>query len=364
MFYLFIILFFMIPLTVAGIQLFVGKRHADQTAVLWTLAIALDKQLPLAEELDAVADTLSKRHAAKTRRLVEHLWAGDSLSKALAGVPGVIPRVAILTAQINEQNDALPTAMRDAAVRHAKSGPGGSGGFSAVSLMYPLAILHLTVLIFSFLMYFIIPKFKKIFDDFGSEMPELTVDVIQFSDVMVQFSFLPILIIGLPLVLGTWAVDAYCRGWGESDVPLVGRWFRRLDVPGILRNLAMTVTADRPIDDALLLISRVHRGKAVRSATKLAYETSRQGDDCWYALRDAGLINVREVAVLRSAQRVGNLPWALQQLAETIERRISHRWLTILEFVQPLVVLVMGVIIGVLVLSLFIPLISLLNELS
>ena len=359
-----LVFFVAIPLVIAAIQLSVGRRHADQAAVLWTLAIALDKQLPLVQELEAVADTLSKRHAAKTRRLAKGLESGDSLCEALRGAPGVIPRAAILAAQVGEETGVLPAALRDAAIRHAKSGPGTGTGFASVSLAYPFALLLFTLLIFNGLLYFVIPKFKKIFHDFGFELPAFTRGVLQVADVFNDYPILYLLILGLPLAVTVWAVNAYGRDWGEQDIPLVGRWFRRLDVPGVLRNLAATVAADCPLEDALSVLSREHRRQALRKALSQSYEKIRQGDDCWYTLRDAGLLTAHEVAVLRSAQRVGNLPWALRRLAETIERRLSHRWLTVLEVAQPVGVLGLGLIVGVIEIAFFAPLISLIQALS
>ncbi|MCH8828907.1 MAG: type II secretion system F family protein [Planctomycetes bacterium] len=326
--------------------------------------MAMNKQLSLTEELDAVAETLSKRQKATTRQLAERLRQGDSFSEALRGSPGVIPQAAILSAIVSEQNGTLPAGMRDAAVRHTKSGPGNDSGLSSISLVYPFAVLLLALLILNGILYYIIPKYQKIFDGFDTELPEFTQRVLRIAEAMNAYSMLYLLMLGLPLAVMVWMVLAYCRGWGEHDIPLVGRWFRRLDVPAVLRNLAATVDADQPLDDALLLLSREHRRRAVRNALKLAYEKYRQGDDCWYALRDASLLNSREVAVLRSAQRVGNLPWVLRQLAETIERRLSHRWLTVLEVIQPLTVLGLGLIVAAIEIALFSPLVSLILDLS
>jgi type IV pilus assembly protein PilC len=354
----------LLVLVVPVIQLLVGKRHADQSAVLWTLAISLETELPLVEELDAVAGTLSRRHARKTRQLAERLRNGDPLSEALRWTPGVIPQAAILAAQVGEQNGVLPAAMSAAAVRHTKTGPGNNNILSATSFMYPVALLLIATLIVSFLMYYIVPKFKRIFSGFDAELPPVTQQLMAAADTWVQYYYLYVLLLWMPLVAGVWALKSYWQGWGESDVPWVGRWFRRLDVPGVLRNLATTVTAGRPLDDTLLLLAQEHRRRAVRSALKQAGEQCRKGDDCWYSLRDAGLLNAREVAALRSAQRVGNLAWALGKIAETIERRVAHRWLTIVEVAQPATVLGLGLIVGAIQIGFFAPLVSLILDLS
>jgi len=157
---------------------------------------------------------------------------------------------------------------------------------------------------------------------------------------------------------------AYYRGWGEFDIPYFGRCFRRLDLPGILRNLANTVASGQPLEDSLVVLNRNHRRKFIRNSTGQVLLKCQQGDDCWYAMKDAGLLNGHEVAVLRSAQRVGNLSWALEELAESIERRMSYRWLVVWEIAQPAVVLILGLGMGLLCVALFLPLVELLNNMS
>jgi type IV pilus assembly protein PilC len=254
--------------------------------------------------------------------------------------------------------------MSKAAIRHAKTGPGNGSGFPALSLTYPIALILVAVFIFSFLMYYIVPNYKAIFHGFGTELPEETQLMIFFADVWVQYFYLSALVLLPLLAVGVWVIDAYCRGWGESDVPLVGRWFRRLDMPGVLRNLATTVAANRPLDDTLDLLGKEHPRRAVQVALSKASEQSRKGDDCWYALCDVGLLNVREVAALRSAQRVGNLAWALEQIATTIERQISYRWRTALEVVQPATILGLGLLVGLIEIGFFLPLMGLISDLS
>lgn len=356
------ILFSAALLAVAGIQVVAGQRHAEESAVLWTLAIALEKQLPLTEELEALAETLSKPRAAKVRRVVDGLLHGDSPAEALRWVPGVIPNAAIVAAQVGEESGTLPAVLRAFAVRHARSGPVGDNALSGISLAYPVGLLLFVLFVLNGLMYYIVPKFKKIFEDFGFELPDVTKRIIEVSDVLNGFPFLYLLIVGPPLAVGGWAVRAYTRGWGEQDVWLVGRWFRRLDVPEVLRNLAAAVEAEHRPDDVLLLLSREHRRRAMRTALESACEKYRKGDDCWQALRGVGLLRAREVAALRSAERVGNLPWVLRQLAETIERRLANRWLTVLEIAQPVAVVSLGAIIAAIEVGFFSPLMSLILE--
>ena len=76
------------------------------------------------------------------------------------------------------------------------------------------------------------------------------------------------------------------------------------------------------------------------------------------------LLNQREAALLRSAQRAGNLPWALEALGTRFEQRWQFRLMFWMEFVRPAVLIVLGLIVAVFDLAFFLPLVKLINDLS
>lgn len=343
-----------------------GKRKADQAAVLWALAIATERDLPLPAELDAVAAGLSSGHRRRTKRLAELLRDGCPLPVALQQMPRVIPRFALLAAQVGDENGTLPAALRDAAVRQTRSAESSGGGVSSPTMViaYLLLMPLFCALTLSFLMYFIVPKYKKIFAAFDTELPEVTKSLLNVSDFFVLQPLLLFPLVLLPAGIVFCAAFAHQRGWGEFDPPLFGRLLRRLDVPNLLRNLAETLSADRPLREALAVMSLNHPRRALRKALTDALQALQKGDDCWYALKDAGLLTPNETAVLRSAQRVGNLPWALHALADGIERRFCYRWRAVLEFAQPVVVVTIGLISAALCFAFFMPLLKLIGGLT
>jgi len=359
-------LMILVLVAIAGVFILTGKRRTNQGMVLWTLAVSVAKGLPLPEELRALADGLSGGHRIKTRRLSELLHEGVPLDVALEGVPGVVPQFAVLAAQLGTKNGTLPKSLRDAAVRHtAQAQWRGTGTFSpTMAVTYLLIIPAIAGLIVSYIMIFYIPKYKDIFNGFDMELPEVTVTVIEISDFFIQYFYLIVPPAALLPVGAVLVAVAYYRGWGEFDIPYFSRCFRRLDLPEILRNLANTVASGSPLEDSLAVLNRNHRRNFIRNSFGRVLLKCQQGDDCWYAMKEADLLNNHEVAVLRSAQRVGNLSWALEELAESIERRISYRWLMVWEIAQPAVVLILGLGLGLICVAFFMPLVQMLNFLS
>jgi len=340
-----------------------GKRKSDQAAVLWALAIATDRQLDLPDELEAVSDGLATGQRRRVRQLAELLRGGCPLTLALEQTPRVIPRFAMLAAQVGEENGTLPAALRDAAVRQTRSAESTGGAVSSPTMViaYLLLMPLFAVLILSGLMYWIVPKYKKIFEGFDMELPDVTKTVIGVSDWAAAYPLLMFPLLFLPAAVVFVVATAHVRGWGEYNPPLFGRLLRRLDVPNLLRNFAQTVSAGRPLQEALEVMSVRHPRKALRAALAEALQAVRRGDDCWHALKDAGLLTPAETAVLRSAQRVGNVAWALGELADGIDRRFVHRWRAALEFAQPAVVIVLGLASAAIYFAFFLPLVKLIG---
>lgn len=351
-------------IALAGIHLLTGKRRMDQGTVLWTLAVATHSGFEISDELNAIAYGLSKKQRRRVNHLSEQLRRGVPLNEALEKTPGVVPHFAVLAAQVGAQNGNLAEALRNAATFHSSRRTQQQIGGSSLTLtlFYLLAVPFLATLILSGLMIYIVPKFKEIFEGFDIQLPDLTTGVIEVSDEIYGVAIW-LIYLGIPLAI-TGLARSYYRGWGEHNIPLVGRWFRRLDVPGLLRNLAATVTENGSLEQTLGMLAQSHRRSAVRASLVRVHARCVNGEDCWQAMHSDGLLTQRERNVIESARRVGNLPWVLSQLAESLERRFAYRWFAFLEFAQPAVVLLMGLGVAVLSLAFFMPVLKLINDLS
>jgi type II secretory pathway component PulF len=88
------------------------------------------------------------------------------------------------------------------------------------------------------------------------------------------------------------------------------------------------------------------------------------GNNLWSSLAERRVIRRADASVLASAERVGNLPWALRSVAENIERRADFRTRLLIEFLQPAVILLIGIIVGAVVIGLFLPVVSIAEGLS
>lgn len=361
-----------LPLLLIGLGVIVflivaNRRKADQATVLWHLAIAVERGRPLADEVELLAETTRGRVARMLMRLSTLLRSGIPFPEALPQVSGLVPASTALAVDTGSRTGMLAEALREEAgrltgrlqMRTRVANPG------ILLILYVWLVPTIFAHVVAFNMYYILPKYKKIFLDFDIELPAFTEAFIDVADVVVDFGGLLIPVwMGLPTIVIVLAGIGYYRGWGEFDVPVVPRWFTRFDSPGILRNLARYVAASRPLTDGLAGLAVRHRRRHIRERCERALQLIERGEDDWTALQRQGLIRPREAAALQAAQRARHLVWAMNELAATVERTLTHRWLKRVQFVEPVLVIGLGLIVFSFSMAFFSPLLKLINDLS
>lgn len=337
---------------------------SNQATLLWTLAVAAEKNMPLIEEIDALADDNRGRQRRRLRDLSDMLRAGVTLPDALEGIPGILPRQTVFAVRVGFETGAMAAALRTAAV-DLSTRIEDENFFSFAYLAYAVILVFFMFGIVSFMLYYILPKFQVIFSDFNVDLPASTVLVLQVADVFTQYFFLfvpgTLVLIALIVALFLWGI---LGGMTILEIPgFLLRMIPRLESASILRNLALAVEMNSPLNDALGMVAAWHPRAQLRrrlSAVELSVE---QGDDCFNSLRRHRLVTRAECRILQAAQRAGNLAWALRVIAERVERRLRGRFQIFGEFVQPLLVILLGVVVFAICFAFFSPLVKLLNEL-
>lgn len=346
-----------------------GRAQATrQATLLWTLAVAVEKQFPIVVFLEALADEAGGSWRWKVRGLAELIAVGTSIPDALEAMPGILPRDTVAMVRVGAQTGNLVGALREAARLTRRRGEEPDVHIQG-TLVYLATVVLALCLVGTFIMIWIIPKYKAIFAGFDVRFPALTESVIHFCDNFAEYWFL-----GFPLVLLAflcfWSfvslgLELMGLGpvWGQPHW-LSSHLWPRLKSPHLLRCLSVAVEGGRPLPEALQLLADRHPDYGFRRRLALIANEVARGDNCWLVLRAAQMLRRGEPAMLDAAQRVGNLVWALRGMADTIERRAEYRHQIIVEFIDPVLVLCLGTVVGTFCISLFLPLIELLNKLS
>jgi type II secretory pathway component PulF len=141
------------------------------------------------------------------------------------------------------------------------------------------------------------------------------------------------------------------------------RSVRELRAADILDKLSVTTSAGRPIAGALSTLARYHFDPTIRHQLLFVRNEVEQGAEVWQSLATAGILSAPEAHALQSAERLGNRPWVLKQLAANKERRVARRFDRFADLLLPGAIVVLGAFVLIQALSVFLPLVRILDGL-
>jgi protein transport protein HofC len=343
---------------VSGAVMFFRWRSARQEALLWSMAIAAERGMPLASVFDAVP-------AGSTQKLIvlrEMLRSGAPLPQVLDVVRGVVPRDAEVLVHVGWGVGMLPGTLREAADLRSAQVPGRAA--LATRSAYFVFLLVVVQLISSFLLYFIMPKFQVIFRDFGVPLPWLTRSLLGGSQFLVQSTGPVLALVVLVEAALLLVLPFSIAGWWTWDLPLLDRLFRRKHAALVLRSLAWVVDANQPLSFGLALLVRSYPSTWVRLRLDQALHDVDCGGDCWDALLKSGLIRRSDNVLLTSAARAGNLAWALREAAASGERRFTYHAQLALQTLGTVVLIGVAALVFVTIAAYFLPLLTIMKSLE
>jgi general secretion pathway protein F len=334
---------------------------SQQNALLWLLVVSAERQMPLGPAIEAFAREQGGLFARRARRLVKLLEMGISLPEALDFCPGLLPAYALPVIRVGCQAGALAPALRQAATAQTQYAAIRASLLGKVSYLLLLPVFGVVVL--TFVMMWIVPKFQKIFCDFNVPLPSVTQLLISVCYYFVNYWFVlsPLfLLIGGLLVYSVMR----CFGWTEWDLPIMGRVLRRLDSARILDGLAVVARQERPMAEGIAALAGAYPKSSIRQRLSFALYEIVSGSDWAEGLYRHQLIRRSDLALLQAAQRVGNLPWALQEMADSSRRRFVYKVQAVVQAAFPPVVIVFGLVVMFIAVAVFLPLVALIHRLA
>jgi type IV pilus assembly protein PilC len=367
---------------------FLHYRQCRQEELLQVLAAAAESQAPLAPALwaylhDRPHETLREivvavllcfvfpgyywiwyrganydRKVFQVGRLLEE---GYSLSDALRMTPGVASRETKLAVMLGQGTGQLALSLRS--LRSASRSRLTTLWLEVVPrLAYPLFLLLVINGILTFWMIFIAPRFQRIYREFKMDMPEATVRAMDLGYLAETYSWIVSLAVPVLAALLVLLLVSPSFRW---HFPVVGRLYAEYVRSQILQALSFLLKAGQPAPEALGVLSESDAlvGGARRRLRAVCRQVE-QGGPLADSLRWGSLLPRAMVPLLRTAEHAGNLPWALGELADLLAQRSARRVQRYSLLLFPVPVVGMGVLVGVIVLGLFMPLITLIDGLA
>jgi type IV pilus assembly protein PilC len=229
-------------------------------------------------------------------------------------------------------------------------------------------VILVAVLILTGIMIFIIPKFEKIFTEFKLKLPWITQALINTSRWVGQYWYI------LPLIpLAIWLMfklirlnkyGNYALDWLYLKLPIVGTLINKTVVARTTRTLGTLVSSGVPILEALSITRETCMNAVFEKMYTRVYMSIREGETIAQPLKDSRLVDDIVVNMVDVGEETGNLDGMLNKVADVYDEEVNVLVEALISLLEPLMIVVLGLIVGTIVIALFMPLLALLEGLS
>jgi type IV pilus assembly protein PilC len=338
-----------------------GKKITDQDITFFTrqLATMMKAGVPLLQAFDIVAKGHS--NPSVTRLLLEiktEVETGSSLAQSFRKYPLYFDNLFCNLVQAGEQAGILDSLLDRLAIYKEKML--AIRGKIKKALFYPVSILVVAFIVTAVIMIFVIPQFKELFQGFGANLPAPTLIVMQISEIFTAYWWLIFGSIGGAFWLFTNALKRSEKMQFAMDrlmlkLPVVGDMVRKATIARWTRTLSTMFAAGVPLVEALDSVAGAAGNRVYMMATRKIQQEVSTGSSLTVSMQNSGVFPNMVLQMCAIGEESGALDGMLGKVADFFEREVDDAVDALSSLMEPLIMAVLGVIIGGLVIAMYLP---------
>jgi type IV pilus assembly protein PilC len=355
-------------------------RVSDKVLTEFTsnLSVLQDAGLPIVRSLKILEG--QTRMGAFKKVLValhEDVESGSSLSEAMAKHPGVFDALYTNMVKAGEAGGILDTILLRLSEFKEKSQRLRSKVRGA--LVYPIVVSVVAASLLTFIVVFVVPKFKEVFSQIPGpggeplELPALTQVVLGFAEWMLPTEeggwgivILPGIIVAL--IVGVKAFSATPGGRRFFDglrlrAPLFGPVTKMSMVARFTRTLGTLLSSGVPILDSLDIVKGSIDNLVLQDAIQAVHDAIKEGESMAEPLGKSGIFDDMVVNMIDVGEETGELDKMLIRIADTYDQQVDVRLQALVSILEPTLIVLMGAAVGTIVFSIFLPMLQLVQNL-
>jgi len=342
----------------------VNQRHLLQFTQ--ELSALLAAGLPLDRSLSLLSNLVEGEEFAKVMRtLLEAVRAGKSLAAAMGEHPAVFPKLYVNMVRAGEAGGILDGALRYLAEYLERSLALKEEIKSA--LIYPLILAGAAGVSLLVLFLYVIPRFALIFEDVGDALPWITKVVVGFSELLAAYGW----ILALLVIAGLAALLFYLRtpeARSEWDRLCLRLWLfgdlvRKFETARFARTLSALLKGGVPLLQALGTVQGVVGNRLLARAIGQVQVRVREGKGMARPLGESGLFPPLALNMIAVGEETGRLETMLAEVAEYYDQEVKRTTKRLTSVLEPALILTMGLVIGIVVISMLLAIFSI-NEVA
>lgn len=349
----------------AGETKFTLSRVKTQEVIIFTrqLSTMVDSGLPLLQCLDILAEqTEDPKFAKIVLAIAATVEGGETLSDALGRFPRVFTNLYVSMIRAGEASgdlDGVLVQLADymEATQELKRRVRGA-------MVYPVVSLVIILMIAAGLLLFVVPQFEKIFTEMGATLPAPTQILIAVSNTLRGWGFFVVIGVVAGTIFGVKMYGSTESGRYNLDklklkIPVFGMLLRKVSVSRVTRTLSTLTRSGVPILQALEIVEATAGNEVFSKVIKNAGECVRNGEVLADPLARSGEFPAMVTRMIGVGEKTGALEQMLTKIADFYDSEVKALVDNLTSMIEPILLVMMGIVVGGIIIALFLPIMSL-----
>jgi type IV pilus assembly protein PilC len=347
---------------------FPGKVNRKRIAIFTRqFSVMLDAGLPLVQCLEILGgQEENKAFAAIINEVRSDVESGMSIADSMRKHPKAFDNLFTNMVAAGEAGGILDIILQRLSIYIEKIVKLNSQVKSA--MIYPVAVIVIAAVVVFIILWKVIPVFAQLFSGLGGEMPLLTRFVIAASNFVGRY----FIFIAIVLAAGFFAINRYhetYRGRRVLDglllkIPVLGMLLRKIAVARFCRTLSTLTASGVPILDGLEITAKTAGNAIIEDAIMAVRKSVEEGKTISEPLADTKVFPAMVVQMINVGEQTGALDQMLSKIADFYEEEVDTAVAGLMKLIEPLMISILGVVIGTIVAAMYLPLYSVLSKIG
>ena len=341
-----------------------GKKIKPVDIAIFTRQIAtmLGAGVPLVQSIDLIANGAdNKSLRTLMQKISVKVQAGLPLSETLREHPKYFDELYCDLVKSGEASGSLDQIFDRLAIYKEKAEALKSKIKKA--MFYPVAVLVVAAIVTSILLIFVVPQFAEIFAGFGAELPAFTLFVLGISEMMQQYWWVVLagIIATFFVIKKTYASNLKFRTWADGRIiklPVIGSILNKAAVARYARTLSTTFAAGVPLIEALESAAGASGNEVYKNAILFIREEVSAGIQMHHAMKQTDQFPEMVISMVSIGEETGALDSMLAKVANIYEQEVDDAVDGLTALLEPMIMAVLGVVIGGLIIAMYLPIFS------
>ena len=353
-----------------SIRLFGRKKKITTDDLIFfnrQLASMIKIEMPVVDSLAAIARETQNKEFKTTIEMVKNdIEMGGTISDAFAKFPRVFPELYVSMIRAGEESGDLSTILEELS-KYSESMAMLERNVKT-ALIYPAMIIGITCILLILLINFVVPSFSSLYAEAGATLPVLTQIVLDMGESLKRH--LPIIVTFVVCMFVLWrvlylnekmrtAVDNF-----KLSVPIYGKLLRYAVLWRFSRTLGALLDAGVPMVNSLSLVSATSGNRRISQAIDRVKQQVSKGEDFSRECEATGVFPTTMTYMIAMGTTTGKLNEALMGLADFFDLQVNTTCRRISVVIEPALAVVVGIIVGLIILSLYLPIFSLVEKIG